>query len=367
MPVWRAAKWPNQRSCVENGEKGLGRDHLYSVAALTNGAGAVVERYLYDETGNRTVLAADGITMRAVSLYKQQTGFTGRYLDKETGLWYFRARYYSGSLGRFIGRDPIEYVDGLGLYGAYFVPTGLDPLGLNRIDGKRATIVSWIAWTPIDKVRQATLDAWINLYGANSVSTTVAIALAGASIALYSGFNPDPSDSMTDDQFSSLISSKEYRSASWIKPWIECDCYDKVNKYGEEAKFSIGYTPQHPVPALRMWWMYSSGNGKSEVNYKVESTCVTFTMKTQFMVNEGEQLGYKLIFGRRLPYAWHQIAYKLCCDETATVEFSGSNFPSHKGYIDGKLAWQHDQTDYGTFGSSGGLDSGSDTDAPGIP
>jgi len=71
-------------------------------------------------------------------------GFTGRYLDKETGLWYFRARYYSGSLGRFVGRDSITknakngigyteagmgYYDGYNLYAAYFVPNELDPSG----------------------------------------------------------------------------------------------------------------------------------------------------------------------------------------------------------------------------------------------
>jgi len=56
-------------------------------------------------------------------------GFTGRYLDKETGLWYFRARYYSGSLGRFIGRDPLGYVDGYQLYMAYFIPNHTDSTG----------------------------------------------------------------------------------------------------------------------------------------------------------------------------------------------------------------------------------------------
>jgi RHS repeat-associated protein len=109
----------------------LGRcNHLYSVAALTNSTGAVIERYRYDTYGNRTTLAPDGITTRTVSSYNQQVGFTGRYLDKETGLWYFRARYYSGSLGRFIGRDPLKYKGGMGLYVGYFVPNTLDPSGM---------------------------------------------------------------------------------------------------------------------------------------------------------------------------------------------------------------------------------------------
>ncbi|MCM8526652.1 MAG: RHS repeat-associated core domain-containing protein, partial [Lentisphaeraceae bacterium] len=57
--------------------------------------------------------------------------FTGRYLDTETGLWYFRARYFSDELGRFISRDPLGYVDGMSLYGGYFAMwLTVDPLGL---------------------------------------------------------------------------------------------------------------------------------------------------------------------------------------------------------------------------------------------
>ena len=101
-----------------------------------------MERYRYDSYGQRTVLAPDGVTTRAVSSYNQQIGFTGRYLDKETGLWYFRARYYSGTLGRFIGRDRFIYRDGFSLYGAYFVANYLDPYGWFVITGEYSTLIA---------------------------------------------------------------------------------------------------------------------------------------------------------------------------------------------------------------------------------
>ena len=71
-------------------------------------------------------------------------GFTGRTLDVETGLWYFRARYFSDGLNRFIGRDPLTrnilngvgypvsgmgYYDGYSQYNSYFIPQHLDPSG----------------------------------------------------------------------------------------------------------------------------------------------------------------------------------------------------------------------------------------------
>jgi len=105
------------------------QNHLYSVAAMTNSTGAVVERYRYDAYGKRTVTNAAG-TPIAASTIGQQRGFTGYYLDSETGLDYARARMYSAGLGRFIGRDPIQYVDGASLYSAYFIPNAVDPEGL---------------------------------------------------------------------------------------------------------------------------------------------------------------------------------------------------------------------------------------------
>ncbi|MEP3244604.1 MAG: RHS repeat-associated core domain-containing protein, partial [Sneathiella sp.] len=50
--------------------------------------------------------------------------FTGRRLDAETGLYYYRARYYSPAQGRFLSPDPIGYGDGMNMY-AY---VGNDPI-----------------------------------------------------------------------------------------------------------------------------------------------------------------------------------------------------------------------------------------------
>jgi len=60
----------------------------------------------------------------------QPYGYTGRRYDNETKLWYFRARYFDDTLGRFIARDPMGYVDGMSMYRGYFVPGGMDPWGL---------------------------------------------------------------------------------------------------------------------------------------------------------------------------------------------------------------------------------------------
>lgn len=54
--------------------------------------------------------------------------YTGRRFDSETGLYYYRARYYSPVLGRFLQVDPVGYGDDLNLH-AY---VGNDPL--NRVD-----------------------------------------------------------------------------------------------------------------------------------------------------------------------------------------------------------------------------------------
>jgi len=99
--------------------------------AMTNSSGQIVERYGYTPYRKRRVVSPSGATLVA-SAVENQVGFTGRYHDGETRLTYFRARYQDAELGRFVGRDPLGYVDGANRYGflrnapVNFVdPTGL--------------------------------------------------------------------------------------------------------------------------------------------------------------------------------------------------------------------------------------------------
>jgi RHS repeat-associated protein len=108
---------------------------LGSVSAMTDASGEVIERYRYNAYGETQVLAANGIDSLSASQIGNSYGFTGRRLDKETGFYYYRARYYSPESGRFIQRDPLGYSDGMGVY--TYVGNNpinyIDPLGEARI------------------------------------------------------------------------------------------------------------------------------------------------------------------------------------------------------------------------------------------
>jgi RHS repeat-associated protein len=86
---------------------------LWSPQALTGSTGSGVERYIYDAYGQVIVLDAsyNPISLNAWGAPHSAVAnpwlFTGRQLDEETGLYYYRARYYDCIKGRFLTRDPL--------------------------------------------------------------------------------------------------------------------------------------------------------------------------------------------------------------------------------------------------------------------
>ena len=79
------------------------QDGLGSVISLTDSLGAVLNSYTYDSYGN--VTASNGS-------FPNRFLYTGRDYDSETGLRYYRARYYDPQTGRFLSEDPLGFKAG---------------------------------------------------------------------------------------------------------------------------------------------------------------------------------------------------------------------------------------------------------------
>ena len=90
--------------------------------ALADTAGAVQTEYTYEPFGTTTVAGAPSAN---------SFQYTGRENDG-TGLYYYRARYYSPRLQRFLSEDPIGFEEGMNFYvHTYNNPVNfVDPNGL---------------------------------------------------------------------------------------------------------------------------------------------------------------------------------------------------------------------------------------------
>ena len=106
-------------------------DALGTVTSLSNSAGALAQTYTFDSYGKQT--ASSGSVTNPFQ-------YTGREFDSETGLYYYRARYYDSTVGRFLSEDPTTFISGINFYG--YVNNnplvGVDPWGLSILIFDRA-------------------------------------------------------------------------------------------------------------------------------------------------------------------------------------------------------------------------------------
>jgi RHS repeat-associated protein len=68
---------------------------------VINSQGQLLNHIRYDSFGNITSQTNANVDFRF--------GYTGREFDEETGLYYYRARYYDAAIGRFISEDPMGF------------------------------------------------------------------------------------------------------------------------------------------------------------------------------------------------------------------------------------------------------------------
>ena len=98
----------------------------YSVVGLTNASGVLVEAYEYGPYGRHITFShgggavlfngTDTMTPGSASTLGNPFLYTGQRFDSETGMYYYKHRYYDTQAGRFISRDPIGYANDLNDY-----------------------------------------------------------------------------------------------------------------------------------------------------------------------------------------------------------------------------------------------------------
>ncbi len=137
-------------------------DGLGSITSVTDADGNPFNATSYTAFGNAVPTS---FTVVGPVDFASSYGFTGREYDSETGLYYYRARYYDPNVGRFLSEDPIGLNGGINEYAyAHNDPIGrIDPAGTDDHPGI-SSLLDAIQWArgryhPVAHVEDATTAA----------------------------------------------------------------------------------------------------------------------------------------------------------------------------------------------------------------
>ncbi|MBU1406366.1 MAG: hypothetical protein KKE82_02685 [Proteobacteria bacterium] len=212
-------------------------DGLGSIVNLTDQRGRVVQSYEYSSFGRMKVHGGE---------VKQPYGYTGREWDKETGLYYYRARYYDPKGGRFISKDPIGFAGGdVNLYRyvqnnpvSNIDPSGLRTWEINRTGGSVSAVIVGFSGQKVEFVS--------NCEGGTKITKTYLVLGTGLTVGLEAaawwgetdGYLGGTSFQKTPDPISGISFSGP--SGGIIKGSTLASGASDFNSFGEANMFSTG-------------------------------------------------------------------------------------------------------------------------------
>lgn len=121
------------------------KDGLGSVQAITNSSGNIIQKYVYSSFG-KLLKITDDIGNEISSLVRTSYTFSNREWDEESGLYYYRARYYDSHSGRFMQEDPVGGVEDLPItLTSKYIYGNNNPMRYVDPNGKFAIAIIWAA------------------------------------------------------------------------------------------------------------------------------------------------------------------------------------------------------------------------------
>ncbi len=219
-------------------------DGLGSVTEIIDANETIVNFYRYSPFGS--------VLVKEETVYNPYQ-FTGRQFDKESGLYHYRARAYSPSIGRFMQQDPAGMVDGANMY-AY---VGNNPT--NMVDPSGMLLLSLISITLfyfICAYNMCAVNAGITAHGASDPdggkNDKYQHCLWSASMINLCGLSNYYTQKITD--------TKEYFDVKVLKTNTpaQSQCDKVANRVGRDIRFYSGYTA---YTWCNLFWWYLKGLG----------------------------------------------------------------------------------------------------------
>jgi RHS repeat-associated protein len=185
------------------------------MSCSSSAAGAIANTYTYDSFGKLTA-STGSITNRFQ--------YTAREFDSESGLYYYRARYYDPSTGRFLSEDPSHFAGGINYYDYTMnSSTGwTDPTGLGLSPEQCAKLLESIL------KRVELLEKKLGKY--DPITDGVGGAEYSAGGEMHTTQPGSHFAAITGLQISILYDVKRYKDQCQNGPKIPCEVYKPLTR-----------------------------------------------------------------------------------------------------------------------------------------